>query len=266
MKSISNRLSSPLSSVTLAVLLSITAVTSAAAQPVVSSAETQASISAALLNDIRPAQDKARDMERRPLEVLSFFRLEKDMRVIEILPFGGWFTKILGPVLREEGMLYTVQPDLGQYSDELEPTLKLPGMDKVVKLDWNGKAGNGPWTGSGSWEVDPVDMVLTFRNYHNFGYEDRMAINKSTFDALKPGGYYGIVDHTRRHNDPDSRENGRRVDPVLVIKEVQDSGFVFVDYGSMLRSAGDELIHEVGNPEVSGKTDRFALLFVKPAP
>ena len=234
-------------------------------EPVLSSAETQALITEALAHERRPADEKARDMERKPLDVLAFFRLEKDMRVIEILPFGGWFTKIIGPVVREEGMLYTVQPDLGEYSDALEPTLKLDGMDKVVKLDWNGPTGGGsPWVGSGTWDVEPVDLVVTFRNYHNFGYDDRMSINKSTFDALKPGGLYGIVDHTRRHNEPDSRENGRRVDPVLVIKEVQDSGFEFVDYGSFLRSAEDELIYEVGNPLVTGKTDRFALLFRKP--
>ena len=91
-------------------------------------------------------------------------------------------------------MLYTVQADLGDYSDALEPTLKLPGMDKVVKLDWNGRTtGEGiPWVGSGEWEVEPVDLVVTFRNYHNFGYADRMKINKSTFDALKPGGVLAV--------------------------------------------------------------------------
>ncbi|MEY4641656.1 MAG: hypothetical protein RLZZ227_1650 [Pseudomonadota bacterium] len=233
--------------------------------PAQSSEATQALVRAALTHVRRPADDKARDMERKPLEVLSFFRLESDMRVIEILPFGGWFTKIIGPVVRDQGALYTVQPELGDYSDALEPTLQLEGMDKVVKLDWQGPAnGASPWVGSGRWEVEPVDLVVTFRNYHNFGYADRMKINKSTFDALKPGGLYGIVDHTRRHNEPDTRENGRRVDPVLVIKEVQDSGFEFVDYGTMLRSPDDELLYEVGNPEVSGKTDRFALLFRKP--
>ena len=163
-------------------------------------------------------------------------------------------------------MLYTVQADLGDYSDALETTLKLPGMDKVVKLDWNGRTtGEGiPWVGSGKWEVEPVDLVVTFRNYHNFGYDDRMAINKSAFDALKSGGLYGIVDHTRRHMEPDNRENGRRMDPVLVIKEVQESGFVFVDYSDVKRRADDALQYEVGNAEVTGKTDRFTLLFRKP--
>ncbi len=233
-----------------------------------SSDATRQRIQTALASDIRDAEEKARDGERRPLEVLSFFRLEHDMRVIEIMPFAGWYTKILGPVLRDSGKLYTVQGDLGAYSDALDPTLALPGMDQVTKLDWNGPApeGRNIWVGSGRWDVEPVDMVLTFRNYHNFGYDDRMAINKSAFDALKSGGYYGIVDHTRRHMEPDSRErqNGRRVDPVLVIKEVQDSGFVLVDYSDLLRSEVDALNLEVGNPEVSGQTDRFTLLFRKP--
>ena len=51
---------------------------------------------------------------------------------------------------------------------------------------------------------------------------------------------------------------------MLVIKEVQDSGFQFVDYASFFHSPEDELIYEVGNPDVTGKTDRFVLLFRKP--
>ena len=100
-------------------------------------------------------------------------------------------------------------------------------MDKVEKLNWHGVQGAITWVGSGAWDVEPVD-------------------------------------HVRRNNEPDSCENGPRVDPVLAIKEVQDSDFVFVDYGTMLRSAEDELIYDVGNPEVSSNTDRFALLFGKP--
>src|SRR5690606_6421190 len=81
-----------------------------AQEPLQSSAAARQAIETAMQSAIRPETDKARDTERKPLEVLSFFRLESDMRVIEILPFGGWFTKIIGPVVRDEGMLYTVQP------------------------------------------------------------------------------------------------------------------------------------------------------------
>jgi predicted methyltransferase len=207
-------------------------------------------------------------MYRKPDQVLSFFGLEDDMRVIEIWPFGGWYTKILGPVLRDNGMLYTTQPYLGSYSDALEPTLQLPGLDRVVKLDYNGREQANPqdmWVGpGGNWDVEPVDMVLTFQNYHNLNYDDRMALNETVFNALKPGGVYGIVDHTRRHNQTDARFNGRRVDPVLVIKEVQESGFEFVDYSDLLAMPDDELALEVGQPQVSGRSDRFTLRFRKP--
>ena len=91
-----------------------------------------------------------------------------------------------------------------------------------------------------------------------------MALNKTVFNALKPGGTYGIVDHTRRHMELGVQINRRRVDPVLVIKEVQESGFDFVDYSDLLAMSDDELTLEVGQPQVSGRSDRFTLLFRKP--
>ena len=228
----------------------------------------ESQIREAMASDIRTEADKARDQYRKPAEVLAFFGLEADMRVIEIWPFGGWYSKILGPVLREEGKLYTTQPDLGSYSDALEPTLALPGMDRVEKLDYNGRAKTSDrdmWIGPGDdWNVAPVDMVLTFQNYHNMTYDDRVNLNSTIFNAMKPGGIYGIVDHTRRHNQATARFNGRRVDPVLVVKEVQESGFVFEDYSDLLAMPDDELSLEVGQPEVSGKSDRFVLRFRKP--
>ena len=227
--------------------------------------DTRQKLIAALDSDIRSAEDRSRDANRQPLDVLSFFGLRDDMRVIEILPFSGWYTKILGPVLRDEGQLYVTQPDLGRYSEGLVPTLQLSGMDRVQHVDWNGAPdAEGLWIASGDWDVEPVDMVLTFQNYHNFDRQARMRINDSVFDALKPGGIYGIVDHTRRHMETSSRENGRRVDPVLVIREVQEAGFVLEDYSDLLHRPDDALTLEVGNSAVSGNSDRFTLLFRKP--
>ena len=77
-------------------------------------------------------------------------------------------------------------------------------------------------------------------------------------------GYYGIVDHTRRHNEPENRDNRRRVDPVLVIKEVQEAGFELVDFSNLYYRPNDALALEVANPEVNDRTDRIALLFRKP--
>jgi len=219
----------------------------------------------AMQGEIRTPEEKARDVNRLPVEILSFFRMREDMRVIEILPAGGWFTKIMGPVLRDKGKLYVTHPE-GRYAEQFRAITKLPGLDKVEEVPWGatGSGSGGPFGPSGRWAVQPVDLAVTFRNYHNFSPADRATVNKSVFDALKSGGYYGIVDHTRRHNEPGTRENGRRVDPVLVIKEVQDAGFVLVDFSNLYFRPDDALTLEVGNPAVTDRTDRVALLFRKP--
>lgn len=228
----------------------------------------QQKVIAAMQGEIRTDADRARDANRMPAEVLEFFRMRDDMRVIEVLPAGGWYTKILAPVLRDNGKLYVAHPP-GFYADAFDNVAGLPGLEEVEEIDWGGPAGGGsggPFGPSGEWDVEPVDLVLTFRNYHNFSVADRAAVNQSTYDALKPGGYYGIVDHTRRHMEPDAtdRSNGRRVDPVLTIKEVEAVGFDFVDFSDLLYRPDDELVYEVGNEAVSGATDRYTLLFRKP--
>ena len=225
----------------------------------------QQRVQAAMQGSIRTPEERARDVNRLPVEILSFFRMREDMRVIEVLPAGGWFTKILAPVLSEKGKLYVTHPP-GFYADAFQRVKVLPGLEKVEEVGWGATGGGsgGPFGPSGKWAVAPVDLVVTFRNYHNFSPADRATVNKSTFDALKSGGYYGIVDHTRRHNEPGTRENGRRVDPVLVIKEVQDAGFVLVDFSNLYYRPDDALALEVGNPAVNDRTDRVALLFRKP--
>jgi predicted methyltransferase len=225
----------------------------------------QQRVLAAMQGDIRTPEERARDVNRMPAEILEFFRMREDMRVIEILPAGGWFTKILAPVLKDRGKLYVAHPQ-GFYADAYRRIAELPGLEEVEEIDWGSAAqgSGGPFGPSGRWDVEPVDIAVTFRNYHNFSPADRATVNRSVFDALKPGGYYGIVDHTRRHNEPQTRENGRRVDPVLVIKEVQDTGFELVDFSNLYYRPNDALALEVGNAEVNDRTDRIALLFRKP--
>jgi predicted methyltransferase len=224
----------------------------------------QQAVQSAMQSDIRTEAERLRDQNRQPAQVLDFFRLEDDMKVIEILPFSGWYSKLLAPVLYDSGKLYVVHPP-GFYADAFQPVLELDGMDRVEVIDWNAPAGGTGFFGaSGEWDVEPVDMVLTFRNYHNFSVEDRAAVDKSVYDALKPGGLYGVIDHTRRHMEPSNSENGRRVDPVAAVLEIQQAGFTLVDYSDVLSRSDDELRYEVGKRTVTGNTDRFTLLFMKP--
>jgi predicted methyltransferase len=226
--------------------------------------EIDAKVEAALAADSRPAADRMRDENRMPLETLQFFGLKDNMRVIELLPGGGWYTRVLAPVLADNGKLYV---SIGTGNVE-QGVLKEPGFEKVEVV---GRDSNHHRVTRGVYAVDEfdfgvsgVDMVLTFRNMHNFPKESRDRINRSVFKALKPGGIYGVVDHTRRHMEPDDPENRRRMDPVQVIKELLEHGFEFVDYSDLHYRADDELEYEVGRRSVTGNTDRFTLLFRKP--
>jgi predicted methyltransferase len=222
-------------------------------------------VEAAMQAESRPTADRERDDNRLPLQTLNFFGLRDDMRVIELLPGGGWYTRILAPVLADNGHLYVaINTDTVN-----ERVLSEPGFDKVTVLDdgWNLRRPDGSAFYSvddHTFGVDNVDMVLTFRNLHNFDAESRKRINQAVFDALKSGGVYGVVDHTRRHMESDNGENRRRIDPVLVIREMLELGFEFEAFSDLHFRADDELEYEVGRRSVSGNTDRFTLLFRKP--
>ena len=227
--------------------------------------EIDTKVEAALAAESRPEADVARDRNRKPLATLNFFGLKDDMRVLELFPGGGWYTRVLAPVLAENGRLY-VALNTGTVSERV---LTQPGFEKVEVLETAANVRRPE--GSRHYVLDDfdfgvsnLDMVLTFRNLHSYDKESRDRINSQVFEALKSGGYYGVVDHTQRHMEPDNNENRRRLDPVLVIKELLDHGFELVGYSDLHYRADDELEYEVGRRSVSGNTDRFTFLFRKP--
>ncbi len=227
--------------------------------------EIDAKVEAALADDSRPAEDRMRDRNRRPLDTLNFFRLKDNMRVLELMPGAGWYTRVLAPVLADNGKLY-VALGTGRVSGNI---LSLPGFEQVEVLDTSANLRRPE--GSRHYVVDDfefgvskLDMVLTFRNLHNFDVDSRARMNRQVFAALKPGGLYGVIDHTARHMEPANHENRRRVDPVIVIKELLDLGFEFEGYTDLHYRADDELVYEVGRRSVTGNTDRFTLLFRRP--
>lgn len=229
-------------------------------------AATEAKIKTALADERRTEKETIRDKNRKPLETLKFFGLRDDMTVLELIPGGGWYTKILGPVLEEKGKLYI---SIG--AERVGESLKgKPGFGstEVIPFDRaNFKRQEGSRRSSlseFSFGVHKVDMVLTFRNQHNFNTEGRASINKAAFKALKKGGIYGVVDHTRRHMQETTNEVLRRMDPVDIIMEVQAAGFELVDYSKLHYRPDDGLRYEVGRKTVTGNTDRFTLLFRKP--
>lgn len=221
-------------------------------------------INKALAAADRPEADKIRDANRKPVETLAFFGFKSNMTVVELIPGGGWYTRVLAPTLRDKGKLY-----IAWGSGRVEETiLSEKGFDKVAVIAKDAKVYRPEGARNYVLEnaalgVTGVDMVLTFRNYHNFDAAGRKAMNEAAYDALKTGGVYGLVDHTRRHMEADTEENRRRLDPVLAIKEIEAAGFEFVDFGDLHYSAADKLDLEVGHENVTGQTDRWTLKFIK---
>jgi len=227
--------------------------------------DTEKKVQAAMESASRPEADLKRDRNRKPVETLAFFQLEDDMRVLELIPGGGWYTRLMAPTLRENGELYvaigtdTVATKLLTQDEFSHVKLLDIGVEAVRDGEF-GTNSIAPF----SFDVDDLDLIVTFRNMHNFTATGRAAINAASFAALRSGGLYGVIDHTRRHMEPLHYEVRRRADPVEIIKEVLDAGFVLEGYSDLHYRPDDELRYEVGRSTVTGNTDRFTLLFRKP--
>ena len=225
----------------------------------------EAKLKTAMASDIRTDAEKDRDRNRRPVATLKFFGLRDDMKIVELLPGGGWYTKLLAPVVKDNGEFYAAL-GTGRISESLAgkpgfEAMHIVGEDSKVYRKEGARSYTLETTGLG---VTDADMVLTFRNYHNFDAEGRAAMNKAAFEALKSGGVYAVVDHTRRHMEQDNNENRRRIDPVLAIHEIEAAGFIFADFSDLHLKLDDELRYEVGRKTVTGNTDRWTLKFTKP--
>ncbi len=221
-------------------------------------------IKMAMKSELRTEAETDRDRNRRPVQTLEFLGLAHDMTVVELVPGGGWYTKILAPVLKEHGELI-VALGTSRVSSLIEENEALSDVTVAAKESniYRKEGARFYSLENADLGVKKADMVLTFRNYHNFAEDGRMAMNDAAWDALKMGGIYGVVDHTRRHMEGENDENRRRFDPVKAILEIQSAGFELVDFSDLHYKADDELEYEVGRKSVTGNTDRWTLKFKK---
>lgn len=253
-------------------------------------ATTSTALDAAIAGDHRSDANKARDKFRRPKKTLAFFGFRSDMMVVEIWPGGGWYTEILAPALKESGKLYAAQYStnpsygyqrryFGVFLSKLGETPDIYRDVEITTLDFPYALAIAP---AGS-----ADMVLTFRNAHNWvnpGYGTQAAplSFKVMFDALKPGGVLGVVDH--RWHDPETEdpnaENGY-ISEERMIKLAESAGFELAARSDMNRNPKDKHEHPEGvwtlPPSLAlgdedrekyvaiGESDRMTLKFVKPA-
>lgn len=250
---------------------------------------TSTALEAALSGEHRSAENKARDVYRHPKETLAFFGFRSDMTVVEVWPGGGWYTEVLAPALKDHGKLYAAQYGvnppfayqrqyLGEFMSRLGTTPDLYREVMVTAFDFPYQLRIAP---AGS-----ADLVVTFRNVHNWaaeGYgEDATRLGyRAMFDALKPGGVLGIVDH--RWPDPTTEDpaaaNGY-VSEQRVIADAEKAGFRFVARSEINSNPKDTHVHPEGvwtlPPSLAlgdkdrekylaiGESDRMTLKFIKP--
>ncbi|MGH8864516.1 MAG: class I SAM-dependent methyltransferase [Burkholderiales bacterium] len=247
--------------------------------------DAEALIDQVMTGSQRSDANKARDKYRHPKETLLFFGLKPNMTVVEITPGAGWYTEILAPVMRG-GVYYAAIFQMTEKSSETQRTndrnfrAKLAGdADRYGKVQLSVLAPN-------AIQVAPAgsaDMVLTFRNVHNWakaGTADAMF--KAFYDALKPGGILGVKDHRAKPDTPfETQIESGYMTEVWVIETAQKAGFKLESKSDINANPKDTADYPGGVwtlpptlrdvPEAEkpkylaiGESDRMTLKFVKP--
>lgn len=151
---------------------------------------------------------------------------------------------------------YVVQRFAGQALDE---RLSRPGLENIVRLDRELEEPGLP-----RGELDAVFMFLFYHDTY-WMETDRARMNQAIFDALVPGGVFGIIDH---HAEAGSGSRDvktiHRIDAELLMAEILAAGFVLDAESDLLRHPDDDRTRNVFDEELRGKTDRFILRFRKP--
>lgn len=226
------------------------------------------------LNDPqRPEADRARDSQRKPGELMRFAEVTPGQQVVDLMPGGGYFTRLFSRAIGPTGRVYGLLPsNREKLSERFVQILDQnhAGLETLVKDGYSNlrphlaplHALNLPTA---------VDLVWTAQNYHDiygyFGAEATAASNAEIFKALKPGGIYLVIDHVGNPGDDlQSARSLHRIDPELVKKQVTAAGFVLEAESSLLRNPADTHSLSVFAPEIRGNSDQFVFKFRKPAP
>ena len=236
----------------------------------------------------RSDADKARDKYRHPIATLEFFGIKPDMTVVELAPGGGWYTEILAPFLYAKGHLIEAAAPAGGHGKSMagmttafEAKLKADPavyghVQKVIPFAPPEQVNLGP--------NDSADMVLTFRNTHdwmNRSPETLAKVFKAAFDVLKPGGVFGVTEH-RAKPFADAEESSRqlhRLPEDYLIGLGLKTGFGLAGVSRINANPKDpedinvhRLPPNLAGPESEhakmkaiGESDRMTLKFVKPA-
>jgi predicted methyltransferase len=206
------------------------------------------------------AQDAKNDERRKGAEIVAFSAAKPGDKVLELIPGGGYFTRLFSKVVGPQGRVYAVWPT--EYDEK-------PDQVKAIAKDY-GNVDLLMQPAAKLTAPQPVDVVFTSQNYHDYpdkfmGPTDLKILNAAVLAALKPGGVYIIVDHS---GEPGSglrdTDTLHRIDEATVKQQVVAAGFEYVSESDVLRNKSDDRKTNVFNPAIRGRTDQFVYKFRKP--
>jgi predicted methyltransferase len=234
------------------------------AAPAIAMHATPAYISAAVNDPARPDEDKKLDEERLPADMLKFMGIRPGMKVMDLIPGMGYFTRLFAKAVGDKGFVYAYSPA------EFDSFYKgKPAPIKAVATEYhNVSAIDAPINSVTAPEL--LDIVWTSQNYHDLHDSfakpaDLAIINKQIFNALKPGGLYIILDHAAAAGSGlRDTETLHRIDEASVKQEVLAAGFKLVGEDNVLRNPKDPHDKLVFDPSIRHHTDQFILKFMKP--
>lgn len=213
-------------------------------------------VTAALADAGRPQADKDNDVNRKPAEMLALAEIKQGTKVGELLPGGGYFTRIFSKAVGPTGKVYAgiTPPAAGRGP---------PAVRGIAETYTNVSVIEGPLDQYKTPE--PVDVVWTSRNYHDLPPAIRPAVNKAVFASLKPGGVYVVLDHSALKGAGEAAHQAvHRADEDIVKTEVLAAGFKLDKEYDTLRNPADDRSKRVFDGDVRGHTDQFILKFRKP--
>lgn len=214
----------------------------------------------------RDAADVALDEGRHPAQTLQFFGIAPGMRIAEISAGGGYTAELLARTVTPGGVVYGHNAPFVLQRFAQAPwkaRLRKPVMKNVARID-------AEFVNAIPDNISNLDAVLMVLFYHDTVWQgvDRDLMNRTIFAALRPGGIYGIVDHSaRRGSGLADVETLHRIDEAALRAEVEKAGFVLAAEDDFLRNPDDTRDWNASPRnagEKRGTSDRFVLKFVKP--
>jgi predicted methyltransferase len=244
-------------------------------------------LKAAIAAKSRTPANVERDVYRHPYETLSFFGIKPTMTVVELAPGGGWYTEILAPYLRDHGKLITGGNDLASPNEGERKGAERFMARLNAKPEVYNKVAPGVFAPGRKYEFAPagsVDMVVTFRNIHNWiplGPEKLKELFGSVYTSLKPGGVFGVVEHRLpASKTQDATASSGYMQEKYVIGLAEAAGFKLAARSEVNANPKDTADHKGGvwalpptyankdedraKYQAIGESDRMTLKFVKP--